>query len=379
MSKATLKVLHLRASNFYGGPERQLHFHAKYSLHTDIEVTVSSFLEHSQVPEFITKISQDGINTTTFDVTSAYDKKAVSLLKDYIQSNNIEILCTHDYRTHFYGWFASKNLPTKWIAFSRGMTKENFKIKVFTFFEKFVIAKADHLIAVSHSQKQKLMTQNINPDKITTIHNAIDINLVDTITPLSLKKKFFFPEDSFVIISGGRFSTEKGQLYFVKSAETALTKNDKLRFVLFGDGPDLEKVKEYINSNRLGEFIRCPGFETELLRYLKDADMLVNPSLSEGLPNIVLEAMASEVPVVATRVGGLPEIIVHDKNGYLVESQNISELTEAIIALASNIHTRDRFKINARQTIIDSFNFKSQNKHLHEIYKRITSSNGKTY
>ncbi len=366
-----LRILHLRASNFYGGPERQLHFHAKYAKKENVDVVISSFLENDRSPEFITIISNDKIETHTFEVANAYDRSAVKKIREYLFDNNIDILCTHDYRTHFYGMFATKNIKTKWIAFSRGMTKENLKIKIFTFFEKFIIRKADHLVAVSESQKQKLIAQSVQKNKITTIHNAIDISLVDNIKPLSLKERFNFPKNSIVAISGGRFSDEKGQIYFVKAAKTALEKNRNLRFVLFGDGPDVEKIKNYINENNLDSYILCPGFEKNILSYLKDADMLVNPSLSEGLPNIVLEAMASDIPVIATNVGGLPEIISSDFNGILVASQDSLSLANAILSLASDSQLRDKFKINARQTIIDSFNFKSQNNKLINLYTKI--------
>lgn len=370
-NKNKLRILHLRASNFYGGPERQLHFHAKYAKDKNTDVIISSFLENSQTPEFITIISNDNIETHTFDVANAYDRSAVKKIQTYLLENNIDILCTHDYRTHFYGMFATKNIKTKWIAFSRGMTKENLKIKIFTFFEKYIIKKADYLVAVSESQKQKLIAQSVQKNRITTIHNAIDISLVDNIKPLSLKERFDFPHDSIVAISGGRFSEEKGQIDFVKAAEIAMRKNKYFRFVLFGDGPDVEKIKKYIHEKNLGRYIICPGFEKNILSYLKDADMLVNPSLSEGLPNIVLEAMASQIPVIATNVGGLPEIINSDYNGILVPSQNSLALADALLVLASDVQVRDTYKKNARQTIIDSFNFKSQNNKLINLYTQI--------
>ncbi len=370
-----LRILHLRASNFYGGPERQLHYHAKYAKNTDTEVIISSFSEYNETPEFITTIANDDIETVLFTVTSAYDRSVVKKITEYLNENNIDILCTHDYRTHFYGMYATKKTNTKWIAFSRGMTKENLKIKLFTFFEKYIIRKANHLVAVSESQKKKLIAQSITEQKITTVHNAIDITLVDNIKPLSLKERFNFPNNSIVLISGGRFSFEKGQIYFVKAAEIALTKNKNLRFVLFGDGPDLEKTRQYIKNRNLESFILCPGFEKNMLNYIKDADILVNPSLSEGLPNIVLESMASYLPVIATDVGGLPEIIQSDYNGILIPSQDSNSLAKAIQALVTDIKIIEKFKNNARQTIVDTFNFKSQNNKLIKLYTKIANQN----
>ena len=172
-------------------------------------------------------------------------------------------------------------------------------------------------------------------------------------------------------MSGGRFSKEKGQLYFVKAAEIALKENENIRFVLFGDGPDLQKIKSYISDKKLENYIVCPGFESNLLGYLKYADILVNPSLSEGLPNIVLEALASNVPVILTNVGGHPEIITDNKNGFLVEPKNIDNLAERIVKLSQDKKIRDEFIKNSHEVLRDKFTFESQNKKLINLYNKI--------
>ena len=125
-------------------------------------------------------------------------------------------------------------------------------------------------------------------------------------------------------------------MYLVRAAELAIESNRNLRFILFGEGPDWDNVKAYIETRSLSKFIICPGFEPELLSYLKSADALVNPSLSEGLPNIVLEALAAKVPVIVTNVGGHPEIVIDNFNGYLVEPKHIGQMAERIGELSRN-------------------------------------------
>ena len=128
-----IKVLHLRSSNFYGGPERQIHFHAKRAIQTGIDLKVSSFSEKSCKPEFLKIIANENIPIKLFSVKSAYDPSSAALIKKYLKDHDIDILCTHDYRSHYYGYRACRGLSTKWVAFSRGMTTENIKIKVFMF------------------------------------------------------------------------------------------------------------------------------------------------------------------------------------------------------------------------------------------------------
>ena len=368
-----IKILHLRSSNFYGGPERQIHFHAKLAKKESVDVAVSSFSENNSTPDFLRTIAEDGVKTKLFEVANAYDRNAVSIIKDYLETEQIAILCTHEYRSHYYGYNACKDSNTKWIAFSRGMTAENLKVKLFTYLERYFIKKANAIVAVSKSQKEKLVNQSVNPHIITTVHNAIDISFVNAILEKSLKRKFLFPEDSFVIVSGGRFSKEKGQMYLVQAAELALESNRSLRFVLYGEGPDWDTVKEYIDKKNLSEYIICPGFESELLAYLKSADLLVNPSLSEGLPNIVLEALASKVPVVVTNIGGHPEIVTDNFNGFIVEPKYISQMSDRILELADNREKREFFKIEGEKVLLDKFSFEAQNRKLINLYKSMVT------
>ena len=367
-----IKVLHQRSSNFYGGPERQIHFHARHASLTGIDIRVSSFSENNTTPDFLTTISDENIPTKLFKVKSAYDNTSFHLIKKYIKDNHIDILCTHDYRSHYYGFRACRGTSTKWIAFSRGMTTGNIKVKIFNHLEKYLLRKAHHIVAVSESQKQKLIKQSIKPEKISTIHNAIDLSYISSIQPISIKERFSFAPHNYVCMSAGRFSEEKGQFYFVKAAEMALQKNERLRFVLFGDGPDLLKIQAYIKNKALDKYILCPGFESNILGLIKSADLLVNPSLSEGLPNIVLEALASQIPVVVTNVGGHPEIVTDSRNGYIVEPKNINQLSERILQMAENSDCLSDFAKDSRTTLKEKFSFTSQNKKLVNLYMQLS-------
>jgi glycosyltransferase involved in cell wall biosynthesis len=368
-----MKVLHLRASNFYGGPERQLHMHAHIARQAGITVVIGSFSEHAEPPEFLEVISADGLETLLIPVSNAYDRSAVQKVGDALVSGKFDILCTHDYRTHVIGWLAARRAKVKWIGFSRGWTQDTFRVKVYTLIDKFVIRFADRIVAVSHSQKERLVRLWISPQKIAVVHNAIELDRFSGIAPASLKQRFNFPSDSIVIVAGGRFSQEKGQRDLVDAAARAIRKNPRIRVVMFGHGPDFDLILSQIRALGLQDSILCPGHERNLLGYLKSADMLVNPSLSEGLPNIILEAMALGVPVVATAVGGVPELIQHESNGLLVPAKDPIELSDAILQMAGAAETRSKFRDAAFETLARSFTFKGQLDSLSDLYQRVIS------
>ena len=371
-----MNILHLRASNFYGGPERQLHFHARLAKDSPYKVTVASFAESGGRPEFLDVIARDNIPVHVFDVTSAYDTRAISDLRNYCRANEIDILCTHDYRTTVLGCMAARRIRTRWLAFSRGFTQDNLKVRLYHAIDKFLIRQANHIVAVSHSQKDKLRRLWIREKNISVVHNAIDPDSFAAIPPVDLRTRFGFEPDTFVCISGGRFSREKGQAHLVEAAWSAIARNPRLRFVLFGDGPDWQRMRGRAETLGLVGKVLCPGFERNLLGCMKGADMLINPSLSEGLPNIVLEAMALGVPVVATSVGGVPELVTDNQSGKLVPAANASAMADAIVELADNAEKRAALVSSAKDAIAGEFSFAAQFKMLAALYDRFGGRGG---
>lgn len=363
-----MNILHLRASNFYGGPERQLHSHALRARESEVNMVIGSFKEHRKSPEFIDVIRNDGVTTHVFDVKNPYDPRAVKLLREYLIGNKIRILCTHDYRTHLIGFLATIAVDAKWIAFSRGWTAESLKVRAYHILDKIIVRFADHVVAVSGSQRIKLLRLLVPGRKISVIHNAIEPTGIAPIPKVDLHARFGFPEDSIICICGGRFSREKAHIYLVRAAALALEKNSSLRFVLFGDGPELERVRKAIVRKGLENHILCPGFERNLAGCLKGADVLVNPSLNEGMPNIVLEAMALRLPVIATAVGGVPELITDRESGFLVPPADEAALARAILRFISGAEDIDRIAGSAFKIIVERFSFETQMRKLAGLY-----------
>jgi glycosyltransferase involved in cell wall biosynthesis len=369
-----LKIFHLRASNFYGGPERQLHLHAIRARDAGFDISVGSFFENGREPDFIKILARDGVPTHCFPVGSPYDLAAFHLLRKYLKENRIDILCTHDYRSQVLGFLATRGTRVKWLAFSRGTTRENLKVRMFQKLEKLVIRYASHIVAVSDSEKNGLLKNLIHEARISVVHNSIDADLMERIPKIDLRQRYRFPPDAIICISGGRFSTEKGQIHLVRAAYHAVRRNSKLRFVLFGDGPDRDDIISSITAMDLHDRIKCPGFEPDLIGCLKSADIFVNPSLSEGLPNIVLEAMALKIPVIATSVGGVPELITHGESGILVPPGDDRAMAQSILELLNFRPLGQKLAENAYRTILESYSFDKQMHDLAGIYRMLYGS-----
>ncbi|AKB71741.1 glycosyltransferase family 4 protein [Methanosarcina mazei] len=156
----------------------------------------------------------------------------------------------------------------------------------------------------------------------------------------------------------GRLSNEKGVQNFVESIPKILNENEDLDFIIIGNGELYSSIKKYINNESLNDKVKLAGWvdHDELPEYMNELKLLVLPSYTEGLPNVMLEAMACGTPVLATPVGSIPDIIKDSKNGFIMESNSPKCIADNIVRVLNNPNL-DELSNNEREFIIHNFSF----------------------
>ena len=174
----------------------------------------------------------------------------------------------------------------------------------------------------------------------------------------------------------GRFKPEKGVLNFIRAVPKILDKVPDLRFIMIGEGPQVQEVKEYININGLGDKVLIMEWiDHDLLpKYLNEISLLVLPSYAEQLPNIVLEAMACGTPVLATPVGAVPSIIKDGLTGFIMEN-NSPECISVNVVRVSNHTDLDLIIKNAHDLVINKYNFETISQRYESIFAKLRSDN----
>ena len=195
-------------------------------------------------------------------------------------------------------------------------------------------------IAVSQDLSNWLQTVvNVPARKVKQIYNGVD---TEKFSPTEVKKlesapAGFLVAGSLVIGTVGRIAEVKNQRSLILAVDQILKQKpqlaDRLRFILVGDGPLFAQLKELVDELRLSSCIWLPGDRTDIPQLLQLMDIFVLPSLAEGVSNTVLEAMATGLPIVATRTGGNPELVEDGSNGRLVEVDNHTQLVEVLLEL----------------------------------------------
>ena len=170
----------------------------------------------------------------------------------------------------------------------------------------------------------------------------------------------------------GRLSPEKGVENFIKSIPVLSKNGMDRKFVIIGDGNLMDKMESYINNNDLNRNTKLLGSlgHDEIPNYLNELKLLVMPSYTEGLPNIMLEAMACGTPVLATPVGGIPDIISHGKNGFILDDNSPQSIADSVEEILDNPNYSE-ISENAEKTVKKYFKYETVVKRWTDIFSRV--------
>src|SRR5262249_38555149 len=231
------------------------------------------------------------------------------------------VLC-HGYKANILGRPAARRRGIPAIAVSRGWTAESWRVRLYEWMDRMHLRFMDRVIAVSQAQAEKVKACGVNDARINVIPNSIDPERFADPDPRyrTRMERYFRHGVSLIIGAAGRFSPEKGFDVLVQAAATVMEACPEVGFVLFGDGPEEGNLQPRIPMLGPARRVVMAGFRSDLDRYLPQLDLFVLSSHTEGMPNVVLEACAAGVPVVATAVGGTPEVVDDEASGWLVQS-----------------------------------------------------------
>jgi N-acetyl-alpha-D-glucosaminyl L-malate synthase BshA len=218
---------------------------------------------------------------------------------------------------------------------------------------KFSIEKSDGVTAVSRFLKEKTLTNySINKD-IEVIPNFVDTDLFKRIDSGSIRKSIA-PNGEKILIHTSNFRPVKRVMDVIKIFH-AVVKNVPSKLILVGDGPDRSSCENLSRELQVNDHVKFLGKQAELVELLSAADVFLMPSQSESFGLSALEAMACEVPVISSSVGGLPELVVHGETGYIAEIGDIDRMAKYAVELLTNDARRDIFAKAGRRRAIENF------------------------
>jgi glycosyltransferase involved in cell wall biosynthesis len=272
------------------------------------------------------------------------------------------------------GRMAARRAGIPVVAVSRGWTAEKLRVRFYEAVDRLNLRWMDHVVCVSDAQAEKVRRAGVPAECVSVIRNAIRVERFDTPDAAYRDRlRGFFPTPPARIVgAAGRLSPEKGFQVLVDAASRVRSRDASIGFVLFGDGPLRGPLEEAVRAAGLGASFILAGFRDDMDSFLPFLDLFVLPSFTEGLPNVVLEAFAAQVPVVATAVGGTPEVVEDAVSGHLVPAGDATALAERILDVLASEARRREMGRRGHQRVVNDFSFAAQSRQYRALFERLT-------
>ena len=295
------------------------------------------------------------------------------IIHSILKNNSFDLVHTHGYFADIIGIPVAKKLGIPNISTYHGFITDGRKLGIYNILNHLVLKLSNNIIAVSEEIRNILIKKGIKRKKIKVILNAVPINSNNKILAQYRKEKRKFlnvNEKEFVIGYIGRLSEEKGIKYLLE-AISILNLDIPVKALIIGEGPQRKDLEDLVKERGIEEKVIFTGFQKDTENWLSVLDVFVLPSLTEGTPMALLEAMACGVPVVASAVGGVPKLIESGKDGILIQPARSEEIKNAIGMLYKNNSLRNRLSNEAQRTIKSKYNIKDWIRKIEDEYLKI--------
>jgi glycosyltransferase involved in cell wall biosynthesis len=318
-----MHVLQLISSSGFFGAENVILELSKELETSDFKPVIGCFNnKYNPHVEIADRAKENDLSVEIIDCTSQFDIKAIRCLRKIIKERNINIIHSHNYKSNYYALISTLGMGVPLISTCHNWIGTSVKTKLYERLDKLQLIWFDKIVAVSEPIKYELFANRISSRKVKLISNGIDVNRFQCNRNSKIREEFDIPSEKKIIGVVGRLTEEKGHVLLIDAAKDILRSNPDIVFLIIGYGPLMEGLK---NKAHQLPFI-FTGNRNDLPDLYSAMDIFVLPSLNEGMPMVLLEAMAAKKPVVATNVGSINTVIKDRENGLLIENCNKEEL-----------------------------------------------------
>jgi len=342
-----MKVLHLISSGGMYGAEVMLMNLVRGLTANECEAVVGVF-HNRQNPqlEVAEWLRAGGTPVELIPCAGQVDLEAVRKIRHLIKASGSNIVHSHGYKADIYTFLATRFSSIPIVSTAHNWTGKSEVPSVYNKLDRLALRWFSRVAAVSDGVAQKLRDSGLGSHRIVRISNGVDLALFDAGTPIQTEVRTGVCATVGVV---GRLVKEKGCDYFLRAVAEVLPRFPGTKFLFIGDGPERKSLELLTHHLGIHENVVFLGHCNDMPRMYASLDLCVLPSLLEGMPMTVLEAMAAGKPIIATTVGEIPKMMDTNVNGLLVPPGNVPELSSAMIQLLSDASLRQQMGVNARK------------------------------
>jgi glycosyltransferase involved in cell wall biosynthesis len=312
---------------------------------------------HHPNPELSALARQRGFEVEPIYCQGRLDLSVVRQLQQCIRKYCIDVVHAHGYKADLYTYLATRRPRVPLVATCHNWTNLNASVSFYGRLDRLALTRFDRVAAVSDTVAQILAAAGIPSDRVTVIPNGIPTALFESsgLDCMDLQRQ---RHTGPVVGMVGRLVREKGFAYVLRSARTILADFPTTRFLLVGDGPQADELRSLVRQEGIEESVIFAGYRSDLQHVYRMLDILVLPSFLEGMPMVILEAMAAGKPVIATRVGAIPTLITHGQDGILVDPGDTPALVDSLRLLLGDDILRRRMGAQGQALIQQGYSAK---------------------
>jgi glycosyltransferase involved in cell wall biosynthesis len=370
-----INILHFIDHYRVGGPGKTIINSARFIDRGKFRIHVGTFASQGEdLTEFQKFVQCENIPLLTLPDRRGFEFKTLKRLYSYVTEKSINILHSHGYKSDIYGFLIKCLRPTmKLVTTQHGWITNNRFQKLYIQLDFLIFRFFDGVILVSEEMLKKLPSSTTRRVPCTVIHNALvlsDYSIKDNRAFIRTELKI--GDEEIVIGVIGRLSPEKGCFDMLRSFSLLHNGMDiGVKLIFVGEGVLREKLEQRIAQLSLNESVILAGYRNPIQPVYEALDILVCPSQTEGLSNVILEAFAYRLPVAATAVGGNTEIIRDGHNGLLVTKGDLEGLRAALETLIKSSALRSDLGNRGYETLLESFTFGRRIRRVESFYESI--------
>lgn len=303
-------------------------------------------------------LRERGFKVHEINANRRYDFRAIRQLVRLFKAERFDVIHTHLSKATINGAVAARLARVPVVSTVHGMNK------------KYTYMLSNHIMTVSEAAKRYLVDQGVSADKVTAVYNCIPLEPFQSLPdPTAAKAAFGFGPDSVVLGTVSRAHQQKGIDVAIEAVAELRRRGRDAKYLFLGDGPHLDQFKDSVSTLGLTDHVRFPGFTDDIGEPLAAMDVFVFPTYREAFGISLLEAMAARVPIVASNVDGVPEVLAGE-SGILLDERSPQAFADAAETLLDNAETRTKLISNARKRAETVFSIEETAKGVEQVYRR---------
>jgi glycosyltransferase involved in cell wall biosynthesis len=375
-----LRALHFRSTFTFAGPERGLLTLAAPLRAHGIDGRIIAYYRRRPpeppVHRLVEEGRREGLDVQQWEDSSWFSWRTVRRLARELAGGGYDLLVSHDHKANLIGRLAARRARTPCLAVAHGYDLSLRRMHLYRRLDLLTLRRFARVVAVSDSVRRELVAAGLRAERVAMVPTAIDVaRFADhaVIRSADWRRRWAEP-GAPVVLTVGRLYRQKGLEDFVEAARHIHRALPGVRVWIVGEGVLRERLAARIRSLGLEDVVTLLGQQDDVAAVMAASDVFVSPSLGEGLSNALLEAMALARPVVATRVGGTPEVVQEGETGWLVPPRQPEALARAVLGVLGDPDGAARVGARGRAFVATRFSSQSVAPRMAEVYRQAVAA-----